>query len=126
MIRKITEIFRELFVNQNQLIVQGQLDAYNKRDLETFCGYYSQNIIVKNISSQNALMSGLSDLRQKYSTLFSKNPSLHCELKNRMCVDNYVVDEEFVTGLEGFPHGLHIAAIYLVRGKFIEEVVFTR
>lgn len=107
-------------------VVQGQLDAYNRRDLDAFTRFYLPNVEIWNLSSKSAVMCGNLEIKERYGKLFADHPNLHAELKNRICVGSYVIDEEFVTGLPGHPAGLHVAAIYLVTNGLIEKVWFSR
>jgi hypothetical protein len=65
-------------------------------------------------------------MRSFYETLFSQSPDLHCELRSRIDVGRFVVDEEYVTGahLEGLPTEIHAAVVYRIEDGFIQHVRF--
>jgi hypothetical protein len=61
-------------------------------------------------------------MRAVYGQLFAQSPKLHCEIRQRICVGPYVVDEEEITGFHfaGFPTEVHAAAVYRVeRGRIV-------
>lgn len=109
-----------------QQVVQGQLEAYNRRDLETFLQYYSDTIKVSDLTSANPTIEGCDALRVAYGELFRKNPSLQCQVISRVSVGCFIVDEERVTGLAARPEGLHVAVIYQVEAGRILAVWITR
>ena len=104
-------------------IVQAQVDAYNARDLEGFLGFYSAEIQVEDGLGQ-VMMPNLDAMRGLYGQLFAQSPDLCGEIKNRIVVGDFVIDEEKITGvkLEGFPETLHAVAIYRVDGGQIVHV----
>lgn len=53
-----------------------------------------------------------------------KTPNFHCDIKSRIAVGPYVIDEEAITGLKlaGFPNELRSAVAYRVDGKHIAHV----
>jgi hypothetical protein len=102
-------------------VVTAQLDAYNARDLERFLGCYSPDAVIED-GTGRVLMRGHEAMRGTYGQLFAQSPELHCEIRQRICVGPYVVDEEEITGfhLSGFPTEVHAAAVYRVeRGRIV-------
>ncbi|MEN0047289.1 MAG: hypothetical protein AAF806_09545 [Bacteroidota bacterium] len=63
-------------------------------------------------------------MRSSYSQMFENTPNLHCELMNRMVMDNTVIDQESVTGFG--EDKFKVIAIYKVKGEKIVEVYFVR
>ncbi|WP_456425153.1 nuclear transport factor 2 family protein [Rhodocaloribacter sp.] len=104
-------------------IVQAQVDAYNARDLEGFLGWYSDEIRVEDGRGQ-IMIPDLDALRGLYGQLFEQSPELRCEIKDRIVLGDFVVDEEELTGvnLEGFPESLRAVAIYRVDDGLIAHV----
>lgn len=105
-------------------LVQGQLDAYNQRNLEKFCGFFHNNIIVRNLAAGTTVCEGMAAYQKIYGPLFANNPGLHCKLEHRTVLDSAVIDEEWVTGIEKFPEGLKAVAIYGFRDGLIDRVWF--
>ena len=71
-------------------------------------------------------VTNISQFQEIYRELFKSNPQLHCDLKKRIILDSAVIDEEFVTGLQRKPEGLHTVAIYGFRDGLIGTVWFPR
>lgn len=103
--------------------VQGQLEAYNTRDLERFLTCYSTDVTIED-GAGNLLMHGHEAMRQRYGPMFSANPDLCCRIVSRIRIGEYVVDEERITGRG--PDELHAVAIYRVAGELITHVRFLR
>ena len=104
-------------------LAQAQLDAYNARDLEAFLECYAEETQVED-GDGNVLMGDKEAMRGLYGTLFNQSPDLHCELRSRIDLGRFVVDEESVTGanLEGFPPEAHAAVIFRIEDGLIRHV----
>ncbi len=100
-----------------QEIVQGQLDAYNARDIEAFMSFWADDACLYEHPSK-LLASGASDIRERHVARFAE-PSLHGKLVNRMVQGGCVIDQELVT--RTFPEGpgaIEVIAIYeILDGK---------
>lgn len=101
-------------------VVAAQVDAYNARDLERFLGCYAADAVIEDGTGQ-VLMRGHEAMRGLYGQLFAQSPELRCEIRQRIRVGPFVVDEEAVSGvhLAGFPTDVHAAAVYRVEGNRI-------
>lgn len=101
-------------------IVQGQVDAFNARDLDRFVGYYSANVVLDD-GDGHVMAQGHDALRALYGQLFAQSPALHAEIPRRIHVGSYVIDEEEISGFifEGFPSEMHVAVIYRMEGDTI-------
>jgi uncharacterized protein (TIGR02246 family) len=104
-------------------VVTAQLDAYNARDVDRFLECYSPDAVIEDGKGQ-VLMRGREAMRLVYEQLFAQSPGLHCEIRQRILVGPYVVDEEAITGfqLAGFPTEVHAAAVYRVEEGHIVHV----
>ena len=102
-------------------LVQGQLDAYNKHDLETFCTYFSEDVAVIDGRNQEQLFRGMTAFRERYEQTFS-NPNLHCHLLNRIEQDDIVIDHEEVSGMA--EELVYAIAVYRIENDKIQEVTF--
>ncbi|HWI53986.1 MAG TPA: nuclear transport factor 2 family protein [Symbiobacteriaceae bacterium] len=103
--------------------VQEQLEAYNARDLERFLACYAQDVVIED-GAGNLLMKGHEEMRKRYGPMFAEHPDLHCRIANRIRINDYVVDEERITGRG--PAEVHAVAIYRVAGDLITHVRFLR
>jgi hypothetical protein len=103
--------------------VQEQLDAYNAHDLERFVTCFAADTVMEDAAGA-PIFTGLVSLRQMYGPLFAGSPDLHCRLGQRIRVGDYVIDEEFVTGMTmpGAPVEVHAAVIYQVAGGKITRM----
>lgn len=104
-------------------IVQEQVDAFNNRDIDRFLSYYIQGIKILD-GDGKPFMTGHEEMRQFYGKLFEQSPTLHVVIKNRIIVNQYIVDEELVSGvnLQGFPSEIHAAVIYQIADGKIARV----
>ena len=105
------------------VVVSAQVDAYNARDLDRFLDCYSPDAVIEDASGQ-VLMRGRDSMRGVYEQLFAQSPKLHCEIRQRIHVGRYVIDEEAITGFHcaGYPTEVHAAAVYRVEGVRIVYV----
>lgn len=103
--------------------VQEQVDAYNARDVERFVAAYDPDVVIED-GAGNVMLRGYDAMRAYYGPPFAQSPNLHVRIANRLRVGEYVIDEEYVTGINvpGFPPEVHGAAIYRVAGDKIVHV----
>jgi len=114
----------EAAVSAAEKLVQEQLDAYNAGDIDAFLVPYDEEVEIYNFPDQLA-MKGHAQMRETYARLFSNVPELHCELVNRIVMNNTVIDQEHVTGL---PNGetVDAIAVYKIDSGKIKQVYFIR
>lgn len=105
-------------------LAQAQLEAYNQRDIETFCKHYHPDVEVYRLPSREPICLGLQSFRDLYKKRFDENPQLHCELKSRTILNNSVIDEEWVTGVVGAQAASHVSAIYFFKENLIHQIYF--
>jgi hypothetical protein len=101
---------------------QGQLDAYNSRDIDKFLSWYADSIQLIRMQSGEVFCSGKEQMREIYGNLFSEKENLHCRLVNRIVCGDFVFDEEKVTGLRG--DTVHAVAIYEIKDGLIQRAWF--
>lgn len=106
-------------------LVQGQLEAYNRRDLDNFCAHYHPEIVAVDLISGETLCKGMEKFAARYEQRFSASPNLHCDLRSRIVLESSVVDVEYVSGAAHFPRGVHAVAIYGFRSGLIDRVWFS-
>ena len=111
-------------MKKNVDIVQAQLEAYNRCDLEAFCECYHPDVIVKLLMENKILIQGKNEFMLSYEKLFKSHPEQVCHLKTRIVTNDAVIDEEFITGRATHPQGLSAVAIYGFREELIDRVWF--
>ena len=105
-------------------VVQRQVEAYNRRDLDGFAATYAPDIRISD-HPNDLRLSGQEQLRRRYGPLFASRPALHATITRRIVQGDYVIDHELVTGhAEG--DTIRAVAIYQVRGGLIANVWFIR
>jgi hypothetical protein len=101
-------------------VVQGQLEAYNRRDVEAFASFYADDVNMYAYPDE-LIGSGIEGLRRDYEEFFAATPDLHAEITNRIVQGAFVIDHERVTG---GGEELSAVAIYEVEGWKIVNVWF--
>ncbi|QDV37339.1 SnoaL-like domain protein [Tautonia plasticadhaerens] len=108
--------------SEPERVVQEQLEAFNRRDLDGFLGTYSPQVKLYDFPDE-LRTSGLDAMRERYGAFFERTPDLHAEVTRRIVQGDYVIDHERVTagGRE-----MTAVAIYQVEGGKITNVWFVR
>jgi len=102
-------------------IVNRQLRAYNSRDIDAYCALFAPTAALSRLDTGQEIARGI-DAIAAYYTIRFKNPGLHCEVKSRVALGNFVIDHERVAGIDaGF---LEVIAIYEVSHSLIQSVRF--
>ena len=103
-------------------VVQGQVEAYNRRDLEAFVAAYHDDVRIFRLPSTAPSMVGKDALREFYATKRFNLPGLHADIRQRIVLGNKVIDREYVTGIGDQP--LEVVAAYEVLDGLITTVWF--
>ncbi len=103
-------------------IVDKQLAAYNARDIDAFVATYAPDIELHNYPNLK-WTEGAEALRISYGGLFDQTPDLNATIRNRIVINNTVIDEEQVT-MNG--QVFSAVAVYEVENGLIKKVVFIR
>ena len=103
-------------------VVQGQVDAYNERDLDRFVDYYGDAIAVYRMPATEPTMVGKTRFAEFYATQRFNRPGLRAEILARIVLGNKVVDHERIFGVQEAP--MEIVAVYEVVGEHIDRVWF--
>jgi len=89
-------------------LIDRQLEAYNRHDLEAFLGFYAEDVRFYDppdrLSGQ-----GIAHARERYRRRFTETPDVHVALETRIVQGPYVVDQEVLTGWTG--GGTHRAVV---------------
>ena len=132
---KISEIFllTILFASTAQVkaqitepitVVKGQLEAYNKQNIEAFLNCYSEGVEVYNFPNE-LIYKGKDKMREKYTNAWMQNPKQKAEVTDRISVGNTVIDKEHVTG-RATGIEANVIAIYKIEKGKINQVYFIR
>lgn len=104
----------------HEAIIDAQLAAYNRRDVEGFLSYYSDDAKLFNHLNQ-LTESGKDQLRSRYQLSFS-NPDVRATILKRIVFDRFVIDHERITGR---PDGtVEAVAVYEIKDGKIIVVTF--
>ena len=106
-------------------IAQRQLDAYNAQDLDAYCGYFTDDVVVADVGGE-ANLRGNAAYRERYAGAFAKFPNNRAELLNRIVLGNVVIDHERVDRGDGATPVFEVAAIYTFNGDRIARVDFAK
>ena len=82
-------------------VVQEQMNAYNRRDLESFCSHFAPDIVTRLYETGEVLSTGLAETRELYRRRFTENPNLYLNVQMRVALDNVVIDRELISGFDG-------------------------
>ncbi|MCW0232124.1 MAG: nuclear transport factor 2 family protein [Ferrovibrio sp.] len=104
-----------------EAVVQGQLDAYNAKDIDAFMAFWAGDAQVY-VHPATLLADGAAAIRARHVLRFQE-PNLFGRLLQRMVVGNTVVDREVVS--RTFPEGpgrVDVIAIYELVGDGSDPV----
>lgn len=105
-------------------LVQRQLDAYNRKDVEGWLSTYAEDARHFNLHG-DCIATGRDEIRSRILVRF-KEPDLHARLLGRIVMGNIVVDHEVIT--RNFPEGkgeLEMLCIYEIQEGLILTASFS-
>ena len=103
-------------------IVDAQLAAYNRRDVEGFLSFYADDAILENHPNQ-VTQTGKAEMRTRYQRRFS-NPNVHAEIIKRVTFGRFVIDHERVVAAPPAEGTLEAVAVYEIKDGKIVRVTF--
>jgi len=106
--------------------VEGQLQGYNTRDIDTFMENYAEDCRLYDLSSGEISMEGTSAMRDRYGKLFETSPELNAKVVQRFFLDDFVIDFEHVSGFRDNSEVVEVIAINQVQSGLITAVWFAR
>jgi hypothetical protein len=107
-------------------IIDRQLDAYNRADLEDFIACYTPDVRLFRLHTHEQFACGHADMRTIYSQRFA-SPGLHAIIAQRMVLGDFVIDYEQISGFPGKETTITEAiAIYHVTQGLIDKAWFIR
>lgn len=107
----------------SERVIQGQLDAYNARDIDAFMTFWHEDAQIFEHPS-HLLADGAAAIRERHRVRFGE-PNLFGKLVRRMVMGSKVLDQEIVT--RTFPEGpgrIEVIAIYEVTAGKIAKAWF--
>ena len=105
-------------------LIQAQFDAYNAQDLDAYCAFFSDDVIVADYNGA-VTVSGIDAYRAKYAQVFAEFPLNKAQLLNRMVVGATVVDHERVARAPGGA-SFEVICIYTLADGRIVRVDFAK
>ena len=120
----MTEKPRTTPLNTGEGPVARQLEAYNRRNINSFSREFAEDVRVY-LYPDELLYEGRDALHKQYDRYFADHPELHCELISRVRIGAQVIDEERVVRAPD-QEAMHAIAIYEVTGGIITEVRFLK
>jgi hypothetical protein len=111
-------------ITAEERVVQAQVDAFNRHDVDAFMANYAPDAIHWRYPSDTTF-NGAARIRAHYTELFSDPDAsrLHATVRERIVKGPYVIDEEYIVGLPADdPHVSVI--IYEVRHGLIRNAWF--
>lgn len=102
----------------------GQLEAYNRQDIEGFLKWYSEDVEIYNFPDE-LVLKGKEKMRERYVNAWKMNPLQKAEVKERIINGNTVIDREHVTG-RADGKDVTVIAVYRMKGEKIDKVYFIR
>ena len=109
-------------ISAQEKVVQEQLEAYNRHDLDAFLKTYSPEIKLYEFPNKE-ISSGLEPMRKTYGRIFEREPDRKAKIAKRIVQGDYVIDHEEVTG---GGREFKAVAIYLVKDDKISAVWFLK
>jgi hypothetical protein len=103
-------------------IVQEQLEAYNRHDVDAFLKTYSAEIKLYEFPDKE-ISTGIEAMRKTYGRLFEREPDRKARIAKRIVQGDYVIDHEEVSG---GGREFKAVAIYRVRDEKIVTVWFLK
>ena len=108
-------------VTAAEAVVAAQLEAYNRRDLDGFLAFYSDDAVLVDYPDK-VTQTGKEAMRARYAKRFS-NPNIRATVVKRLAYGDFVVDHEQVTAPPQ-PGMIEAVALYEVRNGKIVRVTF--
>jgi hypothetical protein len=103
-----------------EAVVQGQLEAYNARDLNKFLGFFAEDVQVTRMPNLEPSLTGKAALAEFYANNRFHLPNLAAKLVGRLVMGNKVFDHEQIFGVQTTP--FEIVVVYEVENGLIARM----
>jgi len=107
-------------------VVEKNLKAYNKRDINGFMASFTPDIALYNLGDSKPSISGFDAIKSFYKKVFDASPKLHSTILKRIVYDNKVIDHERIVGRVGAGKPIEIVLIYEIKGNKIAKLTAIR
>ena len=107
-----------------EAIVQSQLDAYNRHDLEGFLSHYSDDAVLVSYPDQ-ITQTGKIEMRARYEKRFA-TPNHHAEIVKRIVFERFIIDHERITAPPSKDVIEAIATYEVKNGKIVRVTFLTK
>ncbi|PKG42920.1 nuclear transport factor 2 family protein [Psychroflexus sp. MES1-P1E] len=107
-------------------VVQLQLDAYNKGDIEAFLEVFTEDAEAYNYGDTEPFIKGKANFKTTYRKLFQSSPNLDSLVASRQVLGQTVIDYEYITGRSNSGKPVLIIAIYKIENHKIIRCDFIR
>lgn len=124
--RYINHAMEDTTSQKSEQVVQAQLDAYNRRDIDAFVKLFHEDAEVYTLGEAAPRAKGVQAVRVLYQSLFDQSPNLQSKLINRMVLGTKVLDHEFITGRAGTDTPVELIMIYEVQDSTIRKAYTIR
>lgn len=108
-------------------IVDQQLDAYNRQDIDAFVATYHQDVEIYNFPNKLKYV-GRDKLKENYQGMFERLKCLNATSKKRIVFNNTVIDHELAEmctiDSNKVDKSIEVIAIYEVKDGLIKRVMF--
>ncbi len=119
-IKTMTFVSNTNVTSNPEIIVNKQLEAYNRRDIDAFMKTYTNDVKLFNYPN-DLTTEGQSAMRKSYLSWFDYAKDLRAVIQKRIVIGNKVIDQEQVTA-NG--RTINAIAIYEVENGLISKVTF--
>lgn len=104
-------------------LIDRQIEAYNKRDIEEFIACYSDDIQVFMLESNKQLTDGKEQLKVVMKASFESKPNAETLVESRINQNNLVIDIEAILGHDDGKI-IRTVAIYEIKDDKITKLWF--
>jgi hypothetical protein len=104
--------------SEAERVVQAQVDAFNRRDVEAFMATYAPGAIHWEYPA-DTVFAGAARIRAHYTELFADPDAsrLHATVRSRMVKGRFVIDEEYIVGLPADDPHVSVIIYEVVDGR---------
>lgn len=99
-----------------EAVIDLQVEAFNRGDVDSLAACYADDATIANPISDEAPLSGLAAIRERYAALFIELPDVRMAVLRRFIVGSIVTDHEDIPSL-----GAQAVATYEVKDDLIRR-----
>jgi hypothetical protein len=105
-------------VTPEERVVQAQVDAFNRHDVDAFMANYAPDAIHWEYPA-DTVFAGAARIRAHYTELFSDPDAsrLHATVRERIVKGRFVIDEEYIVGLPADDPHVSVIIYEVVGGR---------